>query len=51
MLTHNIWKWKEALTDQIRQDQMLFFFFNEHSVNKKELLEIKSTNSQRKNST
>lgn len=27
MLTHNIWKWKEALTDQIRQDQMLFFFF------------------------
>lgn len=48
MLTHNIWKWKEALTDQIRQDQMLFSFLNEHSVNKKELLEIKITNSQRK---
>ena len=48
MLTPNIWKWKEALTDQIRQDQMLFSFLNEHSVNKKELLEIKITNSQRK---
>lgn len=48
MLTHNIWKWKEALTDQIRQDQMLFSFLNEHSVNKKKLLEIKITNSQRK---
>ena len=36
-------------SDQTGPDAL--FFFNEHSVNKKELLEIKSTNSQRKNST
>ena len=50
MLTHNIRKWKEALTDQIRQDQMLFFLNMNIQWTKKELLEIKSTNSQRKNS-